>query len=115
MQIPKPFSLNAKNKLTKNGIIFASIPNILFYPVVEYILIKQDWKYQESGTLDKTHLRFFTKKSMIRMFENCGYEIVSIDGINPFFGFRYKMFNLLTFGFIKDWKYLQFVVQAKVK
>lgn len=102
-----------KNKLTENGIIIASIPNILYFPVLSEILIKQDWQYQDSGILDDTHLRFFTKKSIIRMFENNGYEIIRIVGINPGTSRKYKIINLLLLNYIKDWKYSQFVVQAK--
>jgi 2-polyprenyl-3-methyl-5-hydroxy-6-metoxy-1,4-benzoquinol methylase len=40
-------------KLIPDGCIVASIPNLLF---------EKDWKYQESGVPDKTHLRFYLQK-----------------------------------------------------
>ena len=36
-----------------------------------------DFKYQESGLLDRTHLRWFTRKTMIEMFQSTGYEVVT--------------------------------------
>jgi hypothetical protein len=35
------------------------------------------FEYTERGILDKTHLRFFTRRSARRMIENAGYEIVA--------------------------------------
>ena len=104
-----------RNKLTEKGIIVASIPNILFFHTMVDIIVRQDWQYQESGVLDKTHLRFFTKKSIIRMFENSGYEIIKIAGINSSSGLKYKILNVLLLNHLKDWRHLQFVVQAKIR
>ena len=101
--------------LTPNGSIVASIPNFLFFPVLEGILVGQDWKYDDNGILDYTHLRFFTKKSIVRLFEECGYEIVKIEGINFKSGRKYKVLNALLVNRLSDWKYMQFAVQAKVK
>lgn len=112
---PEAALLQCKKYLTENGIVVASIPNILYFPAIFEILVRQDWQYQDSGILDKTHLRFFTKKSIVRMFENCGYEIIKLEGINPAVTRKYKLLNFLLFNHLKDWKYLQFVVQARVK
>ena len=104
-----------KDLLTENGIVVASIPNVLYFYEITKILVSQDWKYEQFGVLDNTHLRFFTKKSIIRMFEECGYEVLILEGINPFAGRKFRFFNALTLGHIKDWKYLQFAVQARVR
>ncbi|MCU1288024.1 MAG: methyltransferase [Acidobacteria bacterium] len=112
---PEDVLSQCRGKLTGNGIIVASIPNVLYYPVMESLLIRKDWQYQDAGVLDKTHLRFFTKKSIVRMFEDNGYEVIAITGINNFTGFRYKIINIFSLNLLKDWKYMQFVVQAKNK
>lgn len=103
----------ARKFLTPGGRIIASIPNILFYYQIAHILIKQDWKYQESGIMDITHLRFFTKKSMIRMFESSGYRVLRADGINGDNGLKYFLFSLFTLGLLGDWKFPQFVITAE--
>ena len=38
-------------------------------------LNKSRWEYQDTGILDKTHLRFFTKKTAIKLIEDAGYKI----------------------------------------
>lgn len=102
--------------LSEKGVVIASIPNIRYFRTLKSLLVEKDFKYEESGILDSTHLRFFTKKSMVRLFESCGYEIVSITGINKTKSFKPYLYNLLTAGiFGLDTAYLQFAIVAKVK
>lgn len=113
---PEEALLTAKKHLKKEGVIVASIPNILFFEIFfNQIIVKEDWKYDKHGILDETHLRFFTKTSIIRLFENSGYDIVKIQGINPYSSRKYKILNAVLFNKLKDWKYLQFAVIAKIK
>lgn len=110
---PEQALLDAKNYLSENGVVVASIPNILYFPEIFKIIVEQDWEYQKEGILDSTHLRFFTKKSIVRMFENCGFEIVNVAGINPCRSKKYNLANILCLNHLKDWRYLQFAVVAK--
>jgi 2-polyprenyl-3-methyl-5-hydroxy-6-metoxy-1,4-benzoquinol methylase len=113
--LPQPEeALNAcSNLLTNNGHIIASIPNIRWYPVILSLLRYKDFKYEPSGVMDKTHLRFFTLKSMIRMFENSGYKVVKNAGINKNTNFRFfNVLNWLLLNSQEDMKYPQFVIVA---
>jgi len=111
---PESALREAAQLLTPNGVVVASIPNILYFHQISEILIEQDWRYREYGILDNSHLRFFTKKSIIRMFENCGFRIEKIEGISPAVGMKFHVANLLALGRLKDWKYVQFAVVAKL-
>ena len=71
--------------------------------------------YKDSGTLDKTHLRFFTKKSIIRMFEELNYRIIKMEGINKHTPRKYRLVNFLCFNLFSDSKYHQFVCIATPK
>jgi len=102
-------------KLAKGGKVVASIPNIRHLYTMFDIVIKKDFKYTDAGILDKTHLRFFTKKSIIRMFDECGYKIIKIQGTNGMKSFKFKILNILSFGFLKETSYLQFAVVAALK
>lgn len=102
-----------KNKLSQNGVIVASIPNVRFFYNLKNLLIYKDWEYTESGILDSTHIRFFTKKSMIRLFESHGFEIVEQKGIHRINTFKFNLFNIITLGFFDDTKYLNFVIVVK--
>ena len=112
---PEEVLTGCRNLLDPGGVVVASIPNILFFYQISKILIEQDWKYEEFGIMDNTHLRFFTRKSIVRMFETTGYDIEKIEGINAFAGKKYKIANFLTLGRLSDWKYVQFGITARVR
>lgn len=101
-----------KPKLSEKGIIIASIPNIRYFSNLYDLLIKKDWEYKDSGILDSTHIRFFTKISMERMFENAGYELINQVGINKLISWKFRLFNFTTFRFFSDTKYSQYVCIA---
>jgi 2-polyprenyl-3-methyl-5-hydroxy-6-metoxy-1,4-benzoquinol methylase len=106
---------NCKNLLNKNGYIIASIPNIRWYPVILSLIRYKDFKYEEAGVMDKTHLRFFTLKSMHRLFESNGYKIIKSAGINKNTNFTFfNILNFLTFSAMEDMKFPQFVIVASV-
>ncbi|HOF37702.1 MAG: class I SAM-dependent methyltransferase [Dermatophilaceae bacterium] len=68
--------------LAQGGRVLATIPNVQYASVV-YNLIRGRWTYTESGILDRTHLRFFTRSSMAGLFHDAGYTVESTHGINP--------------------------------
>lgn len=101
--------------LNSGGYVIASIPNIRWYPVMMSLLRYKDFKYENAGVMDKTHLRFFTHKSMLRMFEDAGYKIVRSEGINKNTNFTwFNMLNFLLFKTQEDMKFPQFVVVASI-
>ena len=67
--------------LSPGGQVIAAIPSIQYAPVV-LKLLRGRWDYVDQGTLDRTHVRFFTKATMVEMFESCGYEVLSCTGAN---------------------------------
>jgi 2-polyprenyl-3-methyl-5-hydroxy-6-metoxy-1,4-benzoquinol methylase len=113
MTNPEKALTECKSLLADNGVVVASIPNILHFYQIGEILYHQDWRYREEGILDTTHLRFFTKKSILRMFREAGFGKVNVFGINPESGFRFKVANAILLGRISDWKFVQFAVQAR--
>lgn len=66
--------------------VLASIPNIRNLCIINELLTGT-WKYVDAGLLDVTHIRFFTKKSIIELFDQTGYRIhalqVNLDGRVP--------------------------------
>ena len=63
--------------------VLASFPNIRYCRVLFDLVVRGNWDYKEHGILDKTHLRFFTYKSLKKLFPKLGYELLSIQGIEP--------------------------------
>nr|NLI51563.1 class I SAM-dependent methyltransferase [Propionibacterium sp.] len=67
--------------LSPSGTVLASIPNVQYGPHLQAVLAGR-WEYTDTGILDRTHLRFFTRASMLAMFAHAGYAVERCTGIN---------------------------------
>lgn len=76
------------------------------------LLINKDWQYVDSGILDRTHLRFFTHRSILSTFNALGYSVECIEGLRPTEAREFRFLNKILFNQIKDMRYLQFAVVA---
>lgn len=108
-----------KSKLSDKGAIVSSIPNVRYIKNLFHVLVQKNWEYTESGILDSTHFRFFTKKSIVNLFDKSGYVIEKLNGINKTKSTKYQLFalfiNIFFFFNHSDTLYLQFAVRAKKK
>lgn len=113
--LPDPYSLlrDVKSKLNKHGIIVASVPNVRFWSNLKALVIHGTWDYKDTGILDKTHLRFFTYNSLIKIFRQLGYNIIVIEGLHPTHSTAFKILNTLLFNKLKDARYRQFACVIK--
>ena len=78
--LPNPAAAirNAKSVLAPGGVAVSSIPNIAHYTIRQELLGGR-FDYAESGILDRTHLRFFTRSSIIGLWEDNGFDVETID------------------------------------
>lgn len=102
-----------KSKLTEDGVVISSIPNIRYFRVFKEMYFDESFEYKPEGVLDKTHLRFFTKKSIKKMYEDLGYKIISHEGINGEKSIKPFLYNIPRFFKGLDMKHLQFATVAK--
>ncbi len=104
---------NIASKLAPNGVVIASIPNARHFKMLLMLLWDKDFKYEKAGLMDEAHLRFFTRKSMIRLFKSVDYNLHSITPINKSKSLRPVLIKLFTLGLIgNDISYLQYVIVA---
>ncbi len=99
--------------LKPGGHLVTSIPNVRYFFNVVDLAVHGRWDYTDEGILDRTHLRFFTRSSMIRLLEECGFDKVTSKGINPTGSLKFRLANLVTLGRWSDMKYLQFACLAR--
>jgi 2-polyprenyl-3-methyl-5-hydroxy-6-metoxy-1,4-benzoquinol methylase len=99
--------------MTPNGIVVCSIPNVRYFPVLFRLILRKEWRYVDNGVLDRTHLRFFTIKSIQQMFEELRYDVLTIDGINRLNTWRPKMASLLSLGLFSDCRNKQYACVAR--
>jgi SAM-dependent methyltransferase len=68
--------LSLRNLVCESAQVVVSIPN------VRNVLLMQDlvsgyWRYRTAGLLDITHIRFFTKSDMYRLFYQTGFRVAA--------------------------------------
>ncbi len=102
-----------KSNLKPGGVVISSIPNIRYHNALIKLLIKKDWEYEEFGVMDHTHLRFFTGKSIRRMYEDLGYEIVIHEGINKSRSLKAYLYNIPVLFTALDIRYPQYATVAR--
>jgi SAM-dependent methyltransferase len=72
---PERVLSDCQELLAPDGRILVSLPNVANI-TVRFSLLFGRWSYSDRGILDKTHVRFYTRKSGKRLIEGCGYRIV---------------------------------------
>jgi 2-polyprenyl-3-methyl-5-hydroxy-6-metoxy-1,4-benzoquinol methylase len=110
---PYGLLIDIKPLLADGGLVLASLPNVRYWRNLYNLVFKKQWKYEDSGILDRTHLRFFTESSMRELFVDQGYEVVRFEGFNKTKKSRMKKLNAITFGWLEDTLYQQFMISAK--
>lgn len=65
---------NIRSVISSNGSVVACIPNAQHWSLIIRLAIG-DFRYEDSGLLDRTHLRWFTRQTMIELFESQGFRI----------------------------------------
>jgi 2-polyprenyl-3-methyl-5-hydroxy-6-metoxy-1,4-benzoquinol methylase len=61
--------------LKEGGSVIVSLPNVGLWSVRLNLLLGR-FRYEETGVLDRTHLRFFTRRSAREMIEEAGLKVV---------------------------------------
>ena len=102
-----------KNKLKVDGVVISSIPNMRFHKVLKNLVIHGDWEYKDQGILDRTHLRWFTKKSIKNMYEDLGYTVDEHVGISPTRSIKPIFYNIPLLFTGMDMRFQQFATVAR--
>lgn len=113
---PKKVLEKLKMYLKEDGQIILSMPNIRHYSAIKKIVLKGDFRYEESGIFDYTHMRFYCRKNIQELLETTGYKVVKQESsIKNFNGKSLtKLINLITFGVFEEFfSYQYFFVVRK--
>lgn len=99
-------------KLKPDGVVVASIPNIRYLPALSKVVFRKDFPQDDFGIFDRTHLRFFTRKSIVRMFRKAGFTVQRIKGINFWCGPLGAIIIPLSLGYFADGVFLEYACVA---
>ena len=107
----------ASEKLTLDGMVLISVPNLRHIDNLVHILRERDFNYEPEGVRDRTHLRFFTKKSAPRLFDGTGLKMTFLDGINESAwacSFPRRLAFRLFPAYFSDTKHIQFAMAGRL-
>lgn len=91
--------------LPEDAHVLASIPNVQNYRVVLRSLLGT-WHYKDSGIFDRTHLRFFSRRSARMLMTGTGLILVE-TGRTYGAAKRDRLMSRLSFGLLDPWVTLQ--------
>lgn len=66
--------INKNMRLHGGGLLVACVPNAQHWSI-QMRLNNGAFRYEDSGLLDRTHLRWFTRVTLIELFESTGFTI----------------------------------------
>jgi 2-polyprenyl-3-methyl-5-hydroxy-6-metoxy-1,4-benzoquinol methylase len=112
---PKKVLDKLKKYLSQNGTIIVSMPNIRHYSAINKIFFKGNFKYEESGLFDYTHMRFYCRKNIQELLESSGFKVLKEESsIKNYKGKSItKIINSLTFGLMEEFFSLQYFYVIK--
>lgn len=61
--------------LAPDGQMLIALPNVRHHGVLLPLVFGGEFRYREDGVLDRTHLRFFTRRSAVRLLQEHGLRI----------------------------------------
>ena len=64
----------AASLLAEGGEIVISVPNVA-HGALRLALLQGRWDYRETGLLDRTHLRFFNRESIVELIRGAGLTV----------------------------------------
>lgn len=100
------------DQLPSGACVIVSLPNVRFWEASCRLFFWGDWKLRESGVMDRTHLRFFTRRTGAEMLLNAGLNIQKVRARLPG-GRRYNLLNTFSLGVVKDFLTEQYIFAAE--
>jgi 2-polyprenyl-3-methyl-5-hydroxy-6-metoxy-1,4-benzoquinol methylase len=113
MQDPWAFVQQVHGLLKPGGTLIASIPNVRHVRVVLPLLLAGRWRYEESGILDATHLRFFTRASALALVSPPGMKVTQCLARLPPVMSKSGVANLLTLTLLRDLFTMGYLIAAQ--
>lgn len=99
--------------LKRGGLFLASLPNIRNHRALAPIVLKGNFRYENAGLLDRSHLRFFCRENARELFLGAGLEIEAVEENMGAYGLRHRALDAVTFRLLHDFFVFQFRLRAK--
>jgi 2-polyprenyl-3-methyl-5-hydroxy-6-metoxy-1,4-benzoquinol methylase len=82
--LPDPPALlrRLRPRLAPGGVLVTSIPNVANWSI-RLSLLAGRFRYTDRGLLDRTHLRFYTRRTAVEMLAEAGFDAISVTATVP--------------------------------
>lgn len=97
-------------KLKPGGAFITSVPNVRHVQVLFNLLVRGRFRYTDSGILDRTHLRFFTRESALALMQTPRLTLEHSTGL---LGPLSKGLNTASLGLFKDVLVGQYLMRSR--
>ncbi|MBC2933607.1 bifunctional 2-polyprenyl-6-hydroxyphenol methylase/3-demethylubiquinol 3-O-methyltransferase UbiG [Nocardioides sp. zg-1228] len=102
-----------RERLHPGGVIVGELPNIRHLPFLFDLAVRGRFDYVDSGLLDRTHLRFFTRSSAHDLFATAGYEVEEFFPVVAMGNARFPRASRVVAKAVGDLSYLAFAFRAR--
>jgi len=98
--------------LSRGGTLIVSIPNARYYRLTFPLFFKGQFTLRDSGILDRTHLRWFVRKTAIDLVSQPGLSLESFEG--GWYMDRHRRFEgLAKFGIAPGFLFLNYFAKCR--
>lgn len=81
MADPAGVLADAVSRLSAGGHVVVSLPNVRHWDTLWNLGVRGVWPQRRSGIHDRTHLRWFTRRSVVELLEGAGLEVELITPV----------------------------------
>lgn len=110
---PWAFVAKLPRLLKPGGLVIASLPNVRHLRVVLPLLLAGRWRYESSGLLDRTHLRFFTRDSALELLSGGGLTVQRWERRLPPWHSKAGALNIASLGLARDLVTMSYLIAAR--
>jgi 2-polyprenyl-3-methyl-5-hydroxy-6-metoxy-1,4-benzoquinol methylase len=71
----------AVDRLAPHGCVIVSLPNVRHWDTLWNLGVRGVWPQRQSGIHDRTHLRWFTRRSVIELLEHAGLGVEVLESV----------------------------------